>query len=324
VVDVSEGVARFTCPFCGAGFEVPKTFVYATCPYCGTTFRVDKPEAQVEHYLFAVNFDKNAAYRLVKDFALMQAGVAEDFESSAEFASAYQHLVPLYIFEVNVKALCKGEKVEAGEEKVEIDVHGGEEVAYVVTPATHALPIGVPQGYSFPARSRRFFKPSVLKDGVYLQPSLDPEHVFSTVKEPYLRKAVSEAQTACGSAYEVVDNSKYIGLAHYPFWLIRYKYRGGEYTAVIDASDGTVLYLEYPTSARGRAVGLAMGIMATLSAGLVGGAITTLIAKSFTPGVIGGAIASLPALVVAVQRFARSRGVYRFKPSEEAVFAPVR
>jgi len=321
---MSEDRTRFTCPFCGAEFEVPKTFVYATCPYCGTTFRVDKPEAQVEHYLFSVNFDKNAAYKLMKDFALLQVGVAEDFESSTEFVSAYQYLVPLYIFEVNVKALCRGEKVEADEEKVEINVHGGEEAAYVITPATHALPIGIPQGYSFPARSRRFFKPSVLKDGVYLQPSLNPEHVFSTVKEPYLRKAVSEAQTACGSGYEVADNSKYIGLAHYPFWLIRYRYRGREYIAIIDASDGTALYLEYPISARGRAAGLAMGLAATLFAGVVGGATTILLMKSFTPGLIGGAIASLPALAVAVQRFAKSKGVYRFKPSEEAVFAPVR
>jgi hypothetical protein len=321
---MSEGVARFTCPFCGAGFEVPKTFVYATCPYCGTTFRVDKPEAQVEHYLFSVNFDKNAAYKLVKDFTLLQVGVAEDFEHSTEFVSAYQYFVPLYIFEVSVKALCKGEKVEAGEEKVEIDVHGGEETAYVITPATHALPAGIPQGYSFPARGRRFFKPSVLKDGVYLQPSLDPEQVFSTVKEPYLRKAISEAQIACGSAYEVADSSKYIGLAHYPFWLTKYRYRGREYAAVVDASDGTVLYLEYPISTRKRAIGLAMGLATTLFAGLVGGAIATLLTKSFTPGLTGGAIASLPALVVSLQTFAKSKGVYRFKPSEEAIFAPVR
>jgi len=315
---------RFTCSFCRAEFDVPKTFRYATCPYCGTTFRIDNPGVRIDHYLFMVSYDKNSAYRLVKEFALMQVGIAEDFETATEFESAYQYLIPLYIYEVNVKAICGGGKEEVGDSKVEIDIHGGEEAAYIVTPAAQDMPIKIPVGYSFPARGRRFFKPTIVREGMYLQPSLDPETVFRIVKEPYINKVISEAVTACGNNYNLVDSSKYIGVAHYPFWLVKYRYRGNTYTSIVDASDGTVLHLEYPISSKSRVVGLVGGVATTIIAAAIGGIITGIVTGTFIYGLLGGAVAALPALGIAVQRFIRSKGVYRYKPSEEAVFVPVR
>lgn len=315
---------RFSCPFCRAEFRALKTQTYATCPYCGTTFRVDNPDAAVEHYIFAIHYDKNSAYRLVKEFALMQIGVAEDFESSSEFESSYLYFIPLYIYDVSVRVRCRGGREEAGEGRIEISVHGGEEAAHIVTPAAENLPLKIPPGYSFPARGRRFFKPSVLGEGVYLQPSLDPEAVFARVKEPYVSKAVAEAATSCGGGYDLIDSSRYVGVAHYPFWLVKYRYRGRTHTSIVDASDGTILHLEYPLSLKSRAVGLVGGVLAVLIAGAVGGLITAALLGSSIYGFIGGATSSLPALAVALERFTRSRGLYRYNPSEEAVFAPVR
>ena len=315
---------RLRCSFCGAEIDVPKSYVYTTCPYCGTTFRADKPDAKVEHYLFAVSFDKNAGYRILKEFALMQVGVARDLEVNAAFESAYQYFVPIYLYEINVKAVCSEETEKADENKVEIDVHGGEESAYVVIPAISSLPIAIPSNYSFPARSRTYFKPSVVKEGVYLTPTLDPEAVFSRVKEPYVSKAVSEATTACGSSYRLVDNSRYIGVAHYPFWLMKYRYRGREYVSVVDAADGTVVYLEYPLDTASRIKGLAGGAAATAAAIAVGGLLSLVLATGFVYGAVGGALASIPAIVLALQKVLKSKGIYRYKPSEEAVFAPVR
>lgn len=321
---MSEDAVEFSCPFCKAKFDVPKVYTYATCPYCGTTFRIDNPEAHVEHYIFTASYDKNSVYRLLKEFALMQVGIAEDFESATEFESSYMYLVPLYIYEVNVKAGCRGGKEEAEEGKVEIDVHGGEETAYIVTPAAQGLPMHIPEGYSFPARGRRFFRPAIVGEGVYLQPSLDPEAVFKSVKEPYVSKAVSEAVAACGDNYDLVDNSKYVGVAHYPFWLVRYRYRGRTYTSVVDASDGTVLHLEYPMGVKSRVVGLVGGVAIVLAAAAIGGLITGAALGLPIHGFLGGALSSLSALGVAVGRFIRSKGVYRYRPSEEAVFVPMR
>lgn len=254
----------------------------------------------------------------------MQVGAARDIESNASFESAYQYLVPLYLYEINVKAMCIGESEKVEEDKVEMDVHGGEEFAYIVTHASNSLPIAIPNDYSFPARSRTYFKPSIIKEGVYLNPTLDPQTIFNKVKEPYIRKAASEATTACGSSYRLVDNSRYAGIAHYPFWLVKYRYRDKVYTAVVDAADGTVVYLEYPMDSVSRLKGLAGGVATMAVAAIVGGLITMALANSIMYGVIGGALASTPALAVALQKLLRSRGIYKYKPSEEAVFAPVR
>ena len=254
----------------------------------------------------------------------MQVGAARDIESNAVFESAYQYLVPLYLYEINVKAMCVGESEKVEEDKMEIDVHGGEEFAYIVTHASSSLPIAIPNDYSFPARSRTYFKPSIIREGVYLNPTLDPETIFNKVKEPYVRKAASEAATACGSRYRLVDNSRYVGIAHYPFWLVKYRYRDKVYTAVVDAADGTVVYLEYPIDSISRLKGLAGGVAAMVVATVVGGLITMALANNIAYGAVGGALASTPALAVALQKLMRSRGVYRYKSSEEAVFAPVR
>lgn len=316
--------SRFRCSFCGAEIEVPKTYTYATCSYCGTTFRVDKPDAKVDHYLFTISYDKNAGYRIVKEFALMQVGVAKDLDVNADFESAYLYFVPLYLYEVNVKALCKEGPEKVEENSVEIDIHGGEEVAYVIVPATSSLPIAIPSNYSFPARSRAYFKPSVIRDGMYLSPTLDPEAIFGKVKEPYVSKTVSEAKTACGYSYSLVDNSRYIGIAHYPFWLVKYRYRDGEYTSVVDAADGTVIYLEYPLDSTSRLKGLVGGVGATTLALILGGLISLALVDNSIYGFIGGLLASIPILAVALQKFLRTRGAYRYKPSEEAIFAPIR
>lgn len=318
-----KDVERVSCPFCRAEYTVPKTYTYATCPYCGTTFRLGRPDAKVDHYLFAAVIDKNSAYRYVKEFALMQVGVAEDLDVNSSFESSYLYYIPLYLYEVNIKAVCRGGQEVVDDIGVKIDVHGGEETAYIVKPAVQSTPIPIPQGYGFPARGRRFFKPAVLSDGVYLQPSLDPEAVFEHVKRPYLDKAVNEAAISCRGGYDVNDSSRFIGIAHYPFWLVRYRYRGKAFIAVVDAADGTVLYMEYPLSPKRRMKGLLGGVLALIM-GISIAILISVFAGSALTGFIGGAIAALPGFGVALSRFIKSMNIYRYRPGEEAVFIPMR
>ncbi len=315
------------CPYCGAEYRIPETVTYATCPYCGTTFKIENPEEKIEHYLFRMIIDKNNAYRLAKSFATQQIGVAEDLADNAEFRSAKIYYVPVYIYEVKILAPCKEELEELEKEKessIELGVHGGEEVNYVLVVANDNLPIPLPENYSFPARARMYFKPSILKNGVYLQPLLDPYEVFEEVKQPSLKQAVEEAEMACSNGYEVIDESQYLGIAHYPFWHIKYSYKGKEYQALVDAADGTIVYLEYPYSLKGRLIGFTGGLGALIGAGLIGGVIADKIAGLFTAGFIGGALTASPGLVYTLINLARFKGVYRYKPEEEAIFLPVR
>ncbi|GEM_PF-433287 len=320
-----RGFVRIRCPYCGAEYRVPSTVTYATCPYCGTTFRIDYPEAKIEHYLFKIVYDKNLAYRLARDFASQQVGVVEDLVENSSFVSAELYYVPVYIYEVNVKALCRGEREKiVGDGEVEIDVHGGEEFSYELVRAVDKLPIPLPKDYGFPARARVYFKPTVLKEGRYIQPSLDPMRVFERVKESGIKKAVEEARIACTGGYEVDDRSRYYGLAHYPFWWIRYRYGGKVYHALVDAADGTIVYLEYPLSMSGLLMGLGGGIASALAAGGIGSFITWYLLKQPLYGFIGGFIAGLPGFLVTASRMIFGKGRYMFKPGEEALFMPTR
>ncbi len=328
----SQSYKTVKCPYCGAEYKVPPTVTYATCPYCGTTFKVDNPEEEIEHYLYKLNIDKNTAYRLARDFATQQIGVVEDLAQAASFKEAKLYYMPVYIYEINVKAPCREEleelkkEEEEAEEKreIRISIHGGEEIDYITKPATSVLPIPLPMDYGFPARARIYFKPTILKNGTYLQPLFDPMQLFRQVKQPYIAKASEEARISCSNGYELIDESKYRGIAHYPFWLVKYTYQGKEYTALVDAADGTIVYLEYPLSMRGRLVGFAGGTGTLVASSIIGGLVSNALMESLTPGLVGGALAALPAFAYTAYRLARFKGVYKFKPGEEAVFLPVR
>lgn len=315
---------KIVCSFCKAEYVVPKTVVYATCPYCGTTFRLGKPDAKIEHYIFSTLFDKNYAYKHMKEFALMQIGVVEDFEANSYFDSSYLYFVPLYLYEVNVKTKCVGGKEVSDENSIEIDIHGGEETAYIVTLATNNVPFNIPSNYTFPARERRYFKPTIISSGIYLQPAKDPYQLLDEAKKSYLRKAIEEAKIACGDKYKTIDNSKYVGLAHYPFWLIKYRYKEKIYKSIVDASDGTILYMEYPMSYKKRVLGVLGGIAITTVSMIIASILSLAYANTFFYGLISGFIASLPGLSVALHNFVRSTRVYRYKPEEELVFLPTR
>ncbi len=320
-----KGFVLIKCPYCTAEYRVPETIKYATCPYCGTTFRLDKPDAKIEHFLFKMVFDKNSAYKLARDFATHQVGVVEDLYENSSFESATLYYVPLYIYEINIKALCKSEKEETSESgEVEIAVHGGEEVSYELVKAVDKVPIPLPDDYGFPARARMYFKPTILKDGKYLQPNRDPMEIFNSVKRPSLEQAIEEAKISCDRGYHVIDNSKYHGIAHYPFWWIKYSYRGKTYNALVDAADGTIVYLEYPLSMSGRLFSLGGGITSIILAGGIGSLITWYILKEPLLGFIGGFIATIPGFLVAAFKMISSKGRYKFKPGEEALFMPVR
>ncbi len=325
-----SGYKKVKCPYCSAEYKIPATVTYATCPYCGTTFELANPEEKIEHYLFKTIIDKNQAYRLAKGFASQQIGVAEDIEENSSFSKARIYYVPIYIYEINILTPCIEELEELeNEEKEEknelkLSIHGGEEVEYKLVIATNDLPLPIPPNYYFPARARMYFKPTILKNGIYLQPTKDPFRVFEEIKQPSLRKVIEEAKISCPRGYKIIDESKYVGIAHYPFWDILYAYKGKEYRSIVDAADGTIVYLEYPLSWKGRITNFAGGLGTLIGSSIIGGIVSYVFIKELIPGLTGGAIAALPALLYTAYKLFRFKGIYKYKPGEEAVFLPVR
>ncbi len=335
-VEEAGGRYRVKCSFCGAAFYVPKHVKYATCPYCGTTVALETRKSLEEtrqHYMFRVYVSGNKAYDVAMGFASAQWGAPSDLRERSSLTGMRLHYIPLYIYEINITADCKGFKksimplIYVERYLPYVMKKAGEEAAQVSAPAIAPLPIPVPPTYGFPARGREYFRPSKLKQGRYYQPNLDPDKVLERLKRGYRERAMEEAAEACNLVHAEItieDKSRLIGLAHYPFWEITYSYGGETYRAVVDAADSTVVYLEYPIAARSRLIGLAGAAGLLLGSAVLGGIITAIAGPHLLAGAAAGFAASLPGAYQLLTRSGTGRGVYRFRPEEEGVFASVR
>ncbi|MCE4628094.1 MAG: zinc ribbon domain-containing protein, partial [Desulfurococcales archaeon] len=228
------------CPYCGQTFSVPETVPVAVCPYCGTAVWLGTGEVFREHYMYPVRHEYNSAYKIAIGVASRQYEAPERLELDASPSAGMLHFVPLYLYRVRVRAECPGNPEAGLEESWENRL------------ATSRPPRGLPQSYRFPTRGRRFFEPKTLERGKYYQPDVDPKSLIPEVSARASAKALREAFNWCAKP-EIVDETVWQGIVHYPFWEVRYLYRGEEYYALVDAAGGWVVYLEYPVGSAKRA-----------------------------------------------------------------------
>ncbi len=301
-----EGMIELRCPYCGAEYRVPKGTVYATCPYCGTTVRIGEKRVEERHYVFRLMIDKNRAYRDLVEYAEQQWNSVHGLSAKASMNKAILHYLPLYIVRINIR-------VESEE--------GREYKKYVSALAMKQPPFPLPPDYGFPVRGRDSFKPAIIKNTRYYMPNLPPALVVSRLKAEYLEEA-KELAEALGGA-KIIDESGLEGIAHYPFWEIRYVYKEKNYRGIIDGADGTVVYLEYPLSMTGRIMTLSAGTAILLgSTGL--GAGIGLVAQHPLAGLIAGLISGVAGAVRLYTASFSPIGRYRYNPAEEGYLAPVR
>jgi len=286
-----------TCPYCGARFEVPETVTIAVCPYCGTTVWASTGEVFREHYMFDVRIEYNRAFDNVRMLAQRQFAAPDDIYERASPEAGRLHFIPLYLYHVSVRAECPGNP-EAGLE---------EEYAALV--ATRRLPEGLDEEYRFAVRGRKFFEPAKIERGIYYQPDLDAKELLPKATERARMKALREASEECDNP-KLVDESKWLGIVHYPFWEVIYKYEERRFRGIVDATDGTVVYLEYPIGGRERGVLLAMSAGLLLLSALIGAAIGSAVGSTIyggAGGLVAGIAGSIPSFRLGAARVGRYR-----------------
>ena len=270
------------CPFCGAKYEAPPGRKFYVCPYCGTVVSEGKTYENV--YVFKPTVDKTEAFRKALNFRPF--GAPDDLPSASPEA-AELHFLPLYLYHIAFSPLDELE-------------------TYATALAVSAPPFKLPKRYVFPARWRTPFKPSLERVGVFHQPDLSPEEAFNS-----LRDVVEEARDyASVFKVRVSVEWSFEGIVYYPFWQLKYRYRDRPYGALVDAAEGSVLYLEYPISRRGRAGGLGLAAAAALASSAVGALVAAYLYLAPALGALGGALASLGAAARLVAFAASRTGKY--------------
>ena len=287
-------MARIRCPYCGAEFEAPEGFRYVVCPYCGTVIEAGTGRRS-ESWVYPVRLEEQDAYTLAVSRASQLPGAPRDIESRASYAGGELHYIPLYV--CRARALARG-CPGAGEELEET--------------AAAAAVEWLPEGYRFPAAGRVAYDPSTARRGVFHQVERGWEEVCTSLRSRASAAAAAEAVFSGCTPEGLESDAELVGIAHYPFWLIRYGYPlGGEYLAAVDAVDGEVVYAEYPIPAGGRAALLAAAAAALASGAAAGAAVAHLAHQAVA---LAGALASLAAAAPFLGRAAARRGRYRLEP----------
>ncbi len=285
------------CPYCGARFEVPETVAIAVCPYCGTTVWQATGEIFKEHYMFELSIEYNKAFDIVRKIAQRQFAAPEDIAKTIQPAAGRIHFIPLYLYQVKVRAECPNNP-EAGLEE-----------EYRVSLAMKNPPRGVPRSYPFPVRGRRFFEPATIERGKYHQPDIDPKELLEEVSSRARTRALREAYNSCSNP-RIIDETKWLGIVHFPVWDIEYSYKGKKYKALLDAAEGSVIYLEYPIGVKERGVLLSAGIGGIIASALLGLGVG-IAGHHIVAGSVGGFIASLPGAYFPLRLGVSRVGVYR-------------
>ena len=286
---------KVRCPYCGAEYEAPDYAQYLVCPYCGTVLREGKVFESV--YIFEPRLDKTAAFNKALSFKPWAS--PRDLATSAAPSGAELHFVPLYLYYVYFEPLK-------------------ELATYATALALEKPQFYIPEEYQFPARWRTAFKPSLERRAVFHQPQLNPDKAWERASKKYLREARDYA-----SAFKtaVTDKTSFEGIVYYPFWVLKYSYKGKEYSAVVDAAEGDVVYMEYPVSGRGRAASLAIAGIILGGSALIGailglGMSYSNLASLYPSGEL--ALASLGGALVG--GIAGSAGVLRYAVERKAVY----
>ena len=293
---------RIRCPYCGGEFEAPTGFRLVVCPYCGATIDTGAGKG-VEAYLYPARLGEHDAFTLAVSRASQLPGAPRDVAESSQMVEASLHMVPLYVCRAEARVEgCEGASEEAEE-------------AWPANP--EALP-GL-RGYRFPAAGREPYDPQRARGVVFHQVTASHEPGCRRLEARVLSRAASEAGLARCTG-EPVSRSELLGLAHYPFWLLRYSHPASDrpLTAVVDAVDANVVLLEYPIPVERRLLLLA-GAGAALGASLLVSAAAAALLGSLK--YLAGGLLGLAPAAPFLGRAASRVGRYRWRPSrvEETV-----
>ncbi|MEM2795149.1 MAG: hypothetical protein QXY49_04765 [Thermofilaceae archaeon] len=275
------GFKQITCPSCNAQLKVPLAVSVVVCPYCGYTFEVSSGK-KLAYYMFPIYVDSPTAWRVMMQFIIRRYGVPEDFTVEANPRFSELHFVPYYVFKCRASSYC---------------IYSNRSASYLET-ADYPIPAAWTgtwidkhlDNFSFSVRGKSFFDPRQAQKGKLHMPTVRYEEAYRAAYQLIEKRALKEARESCsGAARSENIEVGFIGLTHYPFWLMEYIYKGEVYRALLDASSGKVLYVEYPLRAKARAMrptasaviiglGVASGLIVSIAVsplGLIGGVITS-------------------------------------------------
>lgn len=268
------GNQNFYCKECGAPLSIPKGAVAISCPYCGFTL-VQKDMTQ-EVFFFPVSYIQQTAAERLSWFLLNRFGIPPDICQCYQPQSVNLGFVPVFIYYI---------KASVTPQIYEVDTRGilGVRSSWF---AQHL------KDYKFSVKGKIFFKADAVQGSV-MKPELTPDQVNAESNALAHKMAQEDVKRFNISAPRYVNDIRYLGMVYYPFFEIYYNYKGKMFKGLVDATNGTVCYSEYPMCSSTQTIVRMVGLIYLMISVLVG-----LLLAFVLLSPPGGIIAAIQGLII--------------------------
>jgi len=249
------------CPRCGGMVNIPEGQALVTCPFCDQR-SVVSGERGVRRYQVPNHIDRTSAEKAGRSFLGSNAQIAQGLKEQAQVTEVFLVHLPFWTAWGRGVAWAFGqvkvgsgdhEHYEAREKKVVKDLSWNGVACDVGEFGVHHI--------SLKGRPLEPFNSDQLhRTGMVFEPVGSDEEAFLTAQKDFQASIQEDAGLDRTSQLFARILSPLLGVVYYPVWVMRYLVRGRAFQVVIDGFDGGVLYGKAPGNLLFRAAALVGGM----------------------------------------------------------------
>ncbi|MFB0561356.1 MAG: zinc ribbon domain-containing protein [Candidatus Lokiarchaeia archaeon] len=284
---------EISCPNCGANLKVRRDAVIHTCDYCGTAIQVSKmiakPEASKkekekefvikDHYIVRCNYPPGQAKNLLVAWISKVPGTPSDFELDVNIHSQKLKFYPLWVGEYAADSQYTGldnwpEFHSPAYDKTgwfeHVSYYKKEENGRVVR--EYQIPLPGLKLEKIPEYLREYFVTTTGKEyfdikhvknfsGEIIDSTIKFDEAKNQMKQKVLEFQEKEIHKEVKTINTRNDNidERAVFYIHFPVYEIKYTYKGKDYKALIDGSNGRIIHVETPITTGFRAKTITLG-----------------------------------------------------------------
>jgi hypothetical protein len=244
---MADIVSELKCPNCGAALNLTPGELVATCRYCGYTSAVGaNTPFQLEHSMILNHYNNDTAKQALQDW--MRSGFMKpgDLAKKSRILLLELRYLPFWLVPVTATSNYEGqvERISPPTPR-----------KGTITNDYDWLVLGR-KGSDFPTRDYRvpaqgkipFDFTKIEAQAKFLNSEMESTEAVERAREEveqnqkFLAKQEVDQIISFSTNFNV-DRPTYL---HAPLWFVQYEYKGKNYSAIMDGSDGTMIWADIP------------------------------------------------------------------------------
>lgn len=257
----TDTLQGLTCPRCGGTVNIPEGVAIVTCPYCDQR-SVVIGERGVRRYQVPCHIDREQALQAYRKFMGSTVSVARGALQQAQVSEVLLVHLPFWAGWGRALGWGFGQVQEGSGEHRR---YRPRERSYMedMTWTAAACDVGEfgVQRVELSGRPLEVFNADQLhQSGMVFEPVGSDEQAHSAAQADFERRVRAKLQMERQSQLFVRVIRPRLGIVYYPLWVVRYLYRGRAFQVVVDGFNGEVIYGKAPGSVLARSLALVGGM----------------------------------------------------------------